>query len=331
MSTALAIGLFLISLATSIGFSLVLVRSLDRVGVRFGATDGVIGILTAIGADAPEISAAAAALLSRHQDLGVGVVLGSNIFNLAGLLGLSALISGHVRIGRRGVLLEGSAAIAIALAAVLLVVGSWPAIICLLLVLIVLVPYVGLSAVHAPGSLVESRLPGARFLARALVEEQDDARLDHRPRAADRGDAVLLPVGLAGVVLASIGMVLAAQSLGRHWDMSEVVMGALVLATLTSIPNVLGAVRLALHHRGSAVVSESLNSNSANVLIGLCLPATLLGIGSPGGIAQLGAWWFLTMTILTTALLSFRGGLTRLDGVIVIASYLAFVAVTVSR
>jgi hypothetical protein len=49
------------SLAASLGSSFALARALDRIGVRLGLTDAVIGMLTALGADAPEISTAAAA------------------------------------------------------------------------------------------------------------------------------------------------------------------------------------------------------------------------------------------------------------------------------
>jgi cation:H+ antiporter len=60
----------------------------------------LLGIVTALGADSPEIASAITALAAGHSDLGVGVVIGSNIFNLAALLGLSALVA--VRPGREG-------------------------------------------------------------------------------------------------------------------------------------------------------------------------------------------------------------------------------------
>ena len=46
-----------------------------------------------MGADSLEISSAIVALLSNRRDLGVGIALGSNLFNLAALLGLGALVS----------------------------------------------------------------------------------------------------------------------------------------------------------------------------------------------------------------------------------------------
>ena len=65
------------------------VGKLDRLSERLGVSEGLHGILTAIGADAPEVSAAIAALVASDKTVGVGVVIGSNVFNLAALLGLS--------------------------------------------------------------------------------------------------------------------------------------------------------------------------------------------------------------------------------------------------
>ena len=123
LAMPLAASLFLVCLAASLGSSFVLARALDRIGVRLRLTDAVIGMLTALGADAPEISTAAAAVLSKHDDIGVGVVLGSNVVNLAALLGIGALLAGRVHLGRRAAALEGATAIAVAAVAVPVAAG----------------------------------------------------------------------------------------------------------------------------------------------------------------------------------------------------------------
>ena len=74
-----------------------------------------------------------------------------------------------------------------------------------------------------------------------------------------------------------------------------------------------------------SVVAEAFNSNSANILAGLCLPAAILGLGDVSHDATLTAWWFLVMTIVTVGLLWLRGGLHRFGGALVILSYAAFV------
>ena len=92
MSTALALCLFFCSLLLSALASAVLSHRLDQVGTRFRLSEGALGLITALGADSPEITPAITALVGGHHDLGRSVIFGSNIFNLAMLLGLSVLI-----------------------------------------------------------------------------------------------------------------------------------------------------------------------------------------------------------------------------------------------
>ena len=95
MSSEVAALLFVISLAVTLAASEAMVRGLDRLGARLGFSGALLGLLTALGADAPEIASAVASLQARARDVGLGVVLGSNIFNLAALLGLSAILAGR--------------------------------------------------------------------------------------------------------------------------------------------------------------------------------------------------------------------------------------------
>lgn len=89
------------SMAVMFWASVRLTTALEDIGARLRFSEGLLGIVTALGADAPEVSAAFVALLSNHLEVGLGVVPGSDIFNLAGLLGLSALVAGRVSIGRQ--------------------------------------------------------------------------------------------------------------------------------------------------------------------------------------------------------------------------------------
>ena len=320
MSAPVAVLLFLGGLALTAVSSIVLARELDRIGERLGFSEALLGIVTAVGADAPEISSAVAALVTGHQDTGVGVVVGSNVFNIAALLGLSAVIAGPVRIHAHGLVLSGGVAIAIALIGALLAIDLVPAAAAFALALVIVVPYVVLSALHLRR---RERLPA--FLREAVTEEQQDARRDEfAPPATGTDVLTVLPI-LAAVVGGAYAMVVTAQSLGDRWGVSDVLIGTVVLAALTGIPNLLAAVRLALHGRGAACVSESLNSNNANILVGLCLPALVLGLGGASGIETFAACAMVGMTGLAVAL-GFGGGLTRREGAVIIALYAAFVA-----
>lgn len=61
---------------------------------RFGVSDAVIGLtLVALGTSLPELATSIVAAFKRHTDLAVGNIIGSNIFNLLGILGISALVA----------------------------------------------------------------------------------------------------------------------------------------------------------------------------------------------------------------------------------------------
>jgi cation:H+ antiporter len=321
VSIPVALLLFAGSFALTVASSLVLARELDRIGERLGFSEALLGIVTALGADAPEIASAVAAVVAGHTDTGVGVVIGSNVFNLAALLGLSAILAGTVRIHPHGLVLNGGVAVAVALFGALIALSLIPGWLGLVLSLVVLGPYVTLSALH---ERARSRLPAP--LREAVVEEQRDARRDEYAQPAGVTDALAVVPALAAVVGGAYGMVAAAQSLGDRWNLSDLVLGALVLAALTSIPNLIAAVRLAKHGRGAACVSESLNSNNANILAGLCLPAVIIGLGSASGVETFAAWWMVGMTAIAV-LLGFGDGLTRREGAAIIGLYGVFVLV----
>ena len=97
MTPAAAIPLFLVSIGAMLAASAVFARRLDHIGLRLGLPEALLGLLTALAADAPEISSAISALLQHEHAIAVGVVVGSNAFNIAAMLGLSAVVTARVR------------------------------------------------------------------------------------------------------------------------------------------------------------------------------------------------------------------------------------------
>jgi cation:H+ antiporter len=324
--------LFAAGVAVSLAASWLLVSRLERLGERAGFSEAWLGLVAALAADAPEITSAVTALARGQPSVGAGVVIGSNVFNLAALLGLSALVAGYVRIHRHGLLLNGGVALAVTALGAALVLGAIDAAPATVLLLAVLVPYVVALSVR-PGR-IRALVPGKRvrdFLVEAVREEVSDLQTGEVAPPATRRDVADLAVSLAGIVLGSIGMVRAATDLGHHWNVSDVIIGTLVLAALTSLPNLLTAVRLAVHGRGSATVSEAFNSNSLNVLAGIAIPALFFTLGAAGGLVTFSVWWLVGMTVVAVVL-SYRGeGVRRSEGAVIVALYIAFAAVIASR
>ncbi|MDQ2905813.1 MAG: hypothetical protein M3Y81_20005 [Chloroflexota bacterium] len=263
MPLGITLTLFFLSLILSIISSLVLARDLDKLSARFHFSEGIVGIVAALGADTPEIAAAVTALIAGQHDLGLGVVLGSNIFNLAALLGLSAVIAGEVRVKRTGLLFNGGVALLVTVVVAALLFGFISPLISGILLGVLFIPYVVLLALH-PLRVKQLALPNSikRSLSDMLTSVSQDARKDQTAPKASLNDLLAVVPTLVSIVVASIGMVNTAITLGATWHLSHVIIGTLILATLTGIPNMITAVRLALHGRGAAVVSESLNSNT---------------------------------------------------------------------
>ena len=93
MSSPLAAALFVAAAAVRLGASAVLVARLERLGARLGLSEALLRLAAALAADAPEVTSAVTALTHGQHDIGTWVVLGSNVFNLAALIGLGATLS----------------------------------------------------------------------------------------------------------------------------------------------------------------------------------------------------------------------------------------------
>jgi len=330
MNAGMTLTVFAVSLAAMSLASMRLTVGLERIGSRLRFTEGLLGMVTALGANAPGISSAITALISNHHEIGLGVVLGSNIFNLAGLLGLSALVAGPVIIGRQGLWFNGGASLLVSAVLVALVLRWIPVWSSLVLLALVLTPYVALTAMHTL-DIILLRVPQAarKFLTVAIGHAHRDARKRVNVPQPLWRDAAWVLASLALIVTSSIGAVHSAVSLGVRWNLSQAVIGTLVLAALTSIPNMVAAVGLAREGRGAAVISESLNSNTLNILFGICLPALLIGFATPSPRIVFATFWLLGMKCVALAVSSHHRGLHRLGGAALVALYLIFVLVIV--
>jgi cation:H+ antiporter len=322
---------FALAALVSLLASWVLVISLERVGARFGLTEALLGMLAALAADAPEITTAVAALIGGDQHIGAGVVLGSNVFNLAALIGLAGIVAGRVALHRRVIELSGAVALWIALVTAGVALGWCPAPAGLVLVLLVLGTYlVVLGISHA--RLARLRLPDAwaSWLYAAVTEEEVELEDAVRPRRGEPRDAALAVAAVVIVVGASIGMEQAAATLGSRHAVPEILIGGLVLAAVTSLPNAVAGVYLAARGRGAATLSTAFNSNGINVLAGLLIPTTLLGLAAPSTTTTFVALSYLAMTVLVLVATYAYSGLRRGAGIVIVAAYAAFVAVLIA-
>jgi cation:H+ antiporter len=325
-----ALLLFIAGLAVTLVAAATFARRLDRLGARFGLPEVWIGLLTAVAADGPEVSSALAALIKGSHEASIGVIVGSNTFNLAAMIGVSVLLVGSVQVPRTTLMLEGTVGLAATAIVIALLLGWIPVAVALVLIAIVLVPYLVL-VIGGYELALSLRL---RRLA-ALVADRDIAAGAHSEGHtvadfATHRQLALMLVDLVLIVAGSFAMVQGALTLGSRWGVTSALIGALVLGPLTSLPNALTGIRLGMARRGSALVTETLNSNTINLVAGVALPSVVVTLTARTSTNQLGLALLAAAMLATVGLLGVRGGMKRAGAALIIALYVAFIAVTVT-
>jgi cation:H+ antiporter len=330
MTPVAAIPLFLVSIAVMLAAAAVFAGRLDHIGLRLGLPETLLGLLTALAADAPELASAVTALVERRHEVAVGVAVGASAFNIAAMLGLSAVVTARIRARHEALELEafvGLWMIAVVVAVAGGIIGGTAGTV---LAGIVAVPYIALLA--AGQRLVRLLRLGAdesRFVQRSFGEEHRRVQpLDSRREAVQL--VLVLIAALCLIVGGSVGAVRSVTSLADRWSVPQALVGVLVLAVLTALPNAWTGIRFGLQRRGSALMSETLNSNSINVVAGVALPAALGSLTSFSGLDVFGLAWLFGMTAVALVLFGRRDGAGRPAGVLLIVLYAVFVAVQVA-
>lgn len=326
MSTEIAVLAFLGALAATLAGSELLVWGLSRLGFKLGLAAGLLGLLTALGADGPEIASATAAVFSGAVDVGVGVIIGSNLFNLAALLGLPGVMSGRLPFRKVVPVVDGSASLLMTLIAAGLLGGLISPHATLILFGLVLAAYVVLLALP-PRWIRRLPLPRSATRGLALLSQQiHPEEMVERPMREIRGwiPVWFIAPALGVIVAGSVVMVNTALLLGQRWHVPNVIVGTVALAGITGLPNLYAAIRLAQHGQGATVVSEAFNSNTLNLAAGLGLPALVLGIGVTMTSVSSSLPWLVALSLAAVMITSVQGGLTRLGGVAIIVGYAGF-------
>ncbi len=94
MPTVKAVGLFLLGLAVLLAGSKLLVWGAVDIALALGVSEMIVGLtIVAVGTSLPEMAASIASALKNEHDIAIGNVIGSNIYNLLGVLALPGLLA----------------------------------------------------------------------------------------------------------------------------------------------------------------------------------------------------------------------------------------------
>lgn len=284
---SLFVVVFVLSLVIALTASAWFTRRLEVLSDHFCFSAGLLSLLGALGANIPNYVASLTAAISGQVGGGIGIIIGSNIYNIAVILGISTFAApagrgiGLARKEARDASLVGMLALAMMLTTALGVGAlTWkgvlpasspalfPASLALLLFNVLTLGLFGALSFHALKREPEAPFP-AEGKAEALDEEARRTAMRVGRTVWVLGE-VIVALGLA--LGAVVVMVEAGQTIATDVHLSEAVLSLIILAIATSLPNTVVAFTLARTGHFSASVEEVFSSNSVNVALGVALP-----------------------------------------------------------
>ena len=277
---------------------------------RFHVPEFIIGLtVMAVGTSMPELTVSVMSALKGSTDMAIGNVTGSNLFNTLIILGICSLVRPMVFTKEN-------------------VRRDIPICIGASLLMLVFALYIGQGI---------SRWQGAIMLALyvAVIWYSVRSAKQGTPEEESAGDSssmgwgrviIYIIVGLAGLIYGGNTCLESATSIARAWGVSEAVIAITIVAAGTSLPELASSLSAIANGKLSLALGNVIGSNIANILLilgtsGLIKPLTM------GGITPLDVWMVFgsSVLLLLSALAIGQRRITRFEGVIYLAIYVAYV------
>ncbi len=311
----MAILFFVLGLGLLVIGADALVRGSSRIASALGISPLVIGLtVVAFGTSAPELAISVKAALADQPGIALGNVIGSNIFNVLFILGLSALIA-PLAVSQQLIRLDVPLMIGVSILVLVLALDGRISRFEGMLLFVGLLFYIALL-------FKQSRTESAQ------VKDEYAREFGVREQVADRWplNGALVAGGLALLVLGSKWLVDSAVIIAHYFGVSELVIGLTIVAAGTSLPELVTSVVASLRGERDIAVGNIVGSNLFNLLSVLGLASAV----SPAGMAVSSAVIAFDMPVMIVVALVclpifFSGGIiSRWEGALLFGYYLAY-------
>jgi cation:H+ antiporter len=277
-----------------------------KVARRIGVSKFIIGVIVVgFGTSLPEFATSVYASLIGSSGVAVGNVVGSNIANIALVLGLSCLL--RPVIVRREELKEGAISLSIMLLASILLLHNR-------------------DVARIEGLILLSLF--ALYLRYALKNPANHRAPQKETKIL--GAALRVLAGLAGVLLGSIFLVRSAIVLARLLGVPESVIGLTMVAFGTSVPELAVAIAAARKGYVTMLLGNILGSNIMNMLLVLGAASLVMPLVVEVEIATKALPMMLFLSLLLAVFMKTGGEIRRGEGLILLGLYALFLWLTFS-
>jgi cation:H+ antiporter len=312
------IVMLIAGLALLIAGGELLVRGASKLAVSLGISPLVVGLtVVAFGTSAPEFAVSIQAALSGQVDIALGNVVGSNIFNVLFILGISALIVPLIvsaQIVRQEVPIMIGASLLLAAFAFDGSIVRWEAGVLFALLL----TYTAFLIIQ---SRRESQAIQAEYAGEAHIGAQRhwDDRLPVQ--------LLLIVAGLVLLVFGSRWLVTAAVAIAQSFGVSELVIGLTIVAAGTSLPEVAASITAALRGQRDIAVGNVIGSNTFNILgvVGLSGLVAPLPLAVPQSLLEFDLLVMLAVAFACLPVFFTGATIARWEGAVFLGYYIAYV------
>ncbi|MBL0921100.1 MAG: calcium/sodium antiporter [Phycisphaerales bacterium] len=306
-----------------------LVRGAGALALRLGLSPLVVGLtVVAFGTSAPELAVSVSAALRGTADLCVGNVVGSNIANIALILGISAMIMpiavhGSV-VKREAPVMLGVSALLPALA-LLGAAGSgtlsggsiarWEGML-----------FVAIGVAYTAFLIFMSKRERPEVVAAYAAGVVREEPLEVSSRRPLMVDLLLIGGGIGLLALGSDWFVDGAVAVARALGVSDLVVGLTVVAVGTSLPELATSVVAALRKQPDMSVGNIVGSNIANLAFILGLTATVTPLSISREVMVRDIPVMLAVSLLCIPLMHTGKRIARPEGLILFLIYIGYTA-----
>lgn len=290
----------------------ILVRGSVGTALRFGLTPLLIGLtIVAFGTSAPELVVSIKAGLDGNGDIALGNIIGSNIANIALILGLASVIQ-PLKVQASIIKKDIPVLLGVSLLMVLFLMDGLITQLEGIIFVIGLIAFTGLSVVLAKKeTAVEVQQEFEDVLPKKIIPLWLNI--------------AMIVAGLALLIVGAQLLVTAAVELAMTWGMSEAVVGLTIVAIGTSLPELATSVLAALKKEGDIAIGNVVGSNIFNILCILGITAVILPVAI-GGITNIDILLMLGLTVLLLPILRSGYVVSRFEGSILLIIYAVYTA-----
>ena len=258
--------LFLVGLALLILGAELLVKGASHIARSLGIAPLVVGLtVVAFGTSAPELAISLSGILSGEVDIAIGNVIGSNIFNVLLILGLSALIV-PLTVTRQLIRFDVPVMIAVSVILLLLVLDRSLSRVDGALMVAILILYFAILLMLGLRDGDKNETTGA----------ESDGQSEQSPKFTGWiRDLLYVAIGLAMLVYGSQWLVDSAVIFATWLGVSQLIIGLTIVSAGTSLPEVVTSVIAAIRGERDIAVGNVVGSNILNVLSVLGISAVV--------------------------------------------------------